>query len=130
MLNFILAVLSVIPFPEKERISLNLACNAGSKLEASTSSNSSRIPSAFGREKTMLVELVLTAVNKYCCMAVRSASNNLKLVGMEGFGAILPIGIGAGPCSVQKLFCCAKVCRNVKRMMIVNSVSFLIMRGR
>ena len=46
--------MSVIPFPENALISGNLACNAGSKLEASISSNCSICPSALGRE--MIVE--------------------------------------------------------------------------
>jgi hypothetical protein len=45
---------------------------------------------------------------------------------MEGIGAILPIGIGAAPCSVQKLFCCEKACRQVNRRAIVKSVSLFI----
>jgi hypothetical protein len=45
---------------------------------------------------------------------------------MEGIGAILPIGIGAVPCSVQKLFCCEKVCRQVNRTTIVKNVSLFI----
>jgi len=66
--HFSVAYLSVMPLPENDLISGNCACNAGSKFEASTTSNCSICPSALGREIVVecLAALLTTWNNSFC----------------------------------------------------------------
>ena len=68
MLSFKVADLSVMPLPEKDRISGNFSCKAASKFEASTTVNSSSMPAAFGIEMIadLFVACLPTTDNNTC----------------------------------------------------------------
>ena len=109
ILNFKVAALSEIPLPEKERISGKRACNAGSKLDASNTSNCSNVPAALG--SVMVDECLLafpTIANKSLLIASISKLNNLKSLGNDCLATALSVLIVAVPvCKVQLSFCCA-----------------------
>src|SRR5689334_13760891 len=103
MLSFSVAYGSVMPLPEKALISGNCACNAGSKLDASTTSNCSICPSALGRE--MMVECLaalLATLNNSFLRGVLFKSNNLNSAGNESLDTALSVMIlAASVCSDQ-----------------------------
>ena len=116
ILNFKVAYLSVIPLPEKALISGNRACKAGSKLEASTTSNCSIPPSAFGREITAeCLEACLPAtVNNSCLKGAIFNLNNLKLAGNDCLATVLSVLIlPTLVCKVHAFFCAITTCKNM-----------------
>src|SRR6185436_3540740 len=68
ILNFNDAVLSVTLLPENALISGNLACSAGSKFEASYTSNCSRAPAAFGNVMIIDALACLSTTENNCCL--------------------------------------------------------------
>ena len=116
-----------MPLPEKALISGKRACKAGSKLEASNTSNCSICPSAFGREITVeCLEALPTTVNNSCFNGLIFTLNNLKAAGNETLATALSVVIlPASVCEDQKFLSCAiTVLKNVNDKKISNS--FLI----
>src|SRR5205809_6477501 len=91
-LSFNVAYGSVMPRPENALISGNCACSAGSKLEASTTSNCSICPLTLGREMMVewLVPLLMTRNNSFCKGALFK-SNNLNSVGNESLATAFSV---------------------------------------
>jgi hypothetical protein len=83
ILNLSVAYLSVIPLPENALISGNRACRSGSKLDASYTSNCSRLPSTFGKLITVeCLEALLSTTVKSSCLNASA----FRLYSLNSFG--------------------------------------------
>ena len=116
ILNFKVAYLSVMPLPEKALMLGNCNCKAGSKLEASNTSNCSIPPAALGSEITVerLEALLPTTENNCCLKGAIFKLNNLKFVGNDCLATTLSVLIlPTLLCKVHAFFCAIATCKKV-----------------